>query len=90
MSHHNEEQVDKAFAYAPKLLRKLTDAGLYLPCFRLYEDASGILILGRSEDVKDAHVELATELIHSQRYAFRNDYLEINFCCGLVVAAEAE
>ncbi len=89
-SHHTEEQVDKAFAYVPTILRKLQEAGCENPSVEMHGDASGRLILGRHENVTDKQIELATELVKSRRYSFDDGYFGITSCCGFVSAAEEE
>ena len=84
--HHTEEQVAKAFAYAPTVLRKLTEAGVQLPSLTLYADASGTLSLG--ESVTSKQYELAVSLVRSQRQSMHCKGVSINFCCGLVTAGE--
>lgn len=86
--HHTPEQVQKAFQYAPVLLRKLKEAGLQFPSIQLYEDASGTLILGSQKEVTDEQAELASTLIYSRRGTSFGDNVGIRFCCGLVKAAE--
>ena len=84
--HHTSEQVDKAFAYAPTVLRKLVEAGVGLPSLQLYEDASGTLRLG--QDPTQEQCDLAMSLVRSNRRDNFSDQIAINFCCGLVAAAE--
>lgn len=86
--HHTPEQVDKAFAYAPTILRKLKEAGVPNPHFRLFEDASGTLLIGNYATAKQC--DLAETLIRSNRWSGGlAREVGINFCCGLVTAAEA-
>lgn len=84
--HHTPEQVEKAFAYAPTILRKLKDAGVPLPSFTLYEDASGRLNLGTN--ITNKQYDLAVNLIRSRRESMFSDEIAIDFCCSLVTAAE--
>lgn len=85
--HHTPEQVDKAFAYAPKILRRLKEVGVTLPSFTLYDDASGTLNLGNK--ITPQQYELAIVLVHSKRLSMlSDDKIAIDFCCGLVTAAE--
>ena len=86
--HHTEEQVDKAFAAVPKLLRKLKEAGCDNPSVELFSDASGRVILGRHENVTDKQIELATKLVKSQRYTNADGEFGITSCCGFVSFAE--
>ncbi len=86
-AHHTPEQVQKAFALAPKILQLMKDAGVKLPKFELFEDASGSLILGREGEITNEQYELASNLVYSRR-AMYGDRIGIVFCCGLVVAAE--
>ena len=84
--HHTPEQIEKAFAYAPIVLRKLKEAGVELPVLKLYGDASGQLSLGRK--VTEDQYKLAISLVKSQRQSMFGDRVAIDFCCGLVLAAE--
>lgn len=102
MAHsHEEDQVDAAFAVAPKILRDLIKAGLESPNFTLYADGSGSLNLGLESSVSREQVEKAVELIHSNR--FRHCYkcllgkqdpnshtheIIIDFCGGLFEEAK--
>jgi len=86
MSHHTEEQVTAAFAHAPKILRELTEAGVQHPHFQLFSDASGTLNLGPNP-TQDQRT-LATNLVFSNRWSSDTGDVKINFCCGLVTAAE--
>lgn len=86
--HHTEEQVDKAFAAVPKLLRKLIEAGCENPWVELHGDASGKIILGRNEYVTDKQIELAIDLVKSRRYSSDDGYIGITSCCGFVSFAE--
>lgn len=66
--HHATEQVDKAFAYAPTILRKLKKAGVSYARFELYADASGRLLLGEeNETITEDHLRLAQNLLKSNR-----------------------
>ena len=66
--HHTPEQVDLAFAYAPKILRELKEAGVPVPCFELYEDASGRLRLGNEgQEITRKQLSLAQDLLQSVR-----------------------
>lgn len=85
--HHTPEQeVDKAFAYAPTILRKLKEAGVDLPSLKLYDDASGQLCLG--DDPTQEQVDLACNLIRSNRRSMWTETVAIDFCCGLITASE--
>lgn len=88
--HHTPEQVEKAFAYAPTILRKLAVAGMPLCSFQLYSDASGRLILGWKYGDKPTRKQfkLAEKLVYSNRRICNNDQIGIAFCCGLITAAE--
>lgn len=87
-SHHTPAEVDKAFAYAPTILRKLVEAGVDSPRFELYPDASGSLLLGRR--VTKEQYELASKLVYSLRSIMSTKEAGIIFCCGLVTAAERD
>ncbi len=84
--HHTPEQVEKAFAHAPTILRKLTEAGVESPRFRLFSDASGTLELGY--DPTQDQLDLAISLVYSRRRSLTSEVVAIDFCCGLVTAAE--
>lgn len=84
--HHTPEQVKKAFAYAPQVLRQLQEAGVEYPSLLLYEDASGQLNLGQK--VTTEQFKLATSLVKSRRQSMFTKAVTIDFCCGLVLAAE--
>ena len=102
--HHTTEQIDKAFAYAPTILRKLKEAGVPCPSFELYADASGRLRLGEEGEVTMKQFKLAQGLLFTKRpyQMFCQQCLDAGgsnlsdhthpigatFCCGLVVAAE--
>jgi hypothetical protein len=88
MSHHTEEQIQAGFAKAPGILKQLQEAGVSLPYFKLFADASGALVLGeRGRDtITDEQVELATNLVKSMRpydMMGRSKKIGITFCCGL-------
>lgn len=85
--HHTPKQIAKAFKYVPTILKQLKEAGVLYPSFRLYEDASGTLYLG--DEVTSDQYELAVKLIKSRRQSLFSKGIAIDFCCGLVVAAEA-
>ena len=87
-SHHTPEQVDKAFAYAPTILRKMVEAGVSFPRFELYPDASGSLLLGGG--VTKEQYELAGKLVYSNRSIMSTKEVGIIFCCGLVTASERD
>ena len=95
--HHSQEQIAKAFAYAPRILQKLTQAGVGFPRFVLFEDASGSLILGcEANNITREQYELACSLVRSRRIISNLFYegpaseqpIGIEFCCGLISAAE--
>ena len=86
--HHTPEQVSKAFAKAPEILSELVEAGVKLPRFELFEDASGSLILGKEGEITNKQWELASNLVYSRRPLMCDDRIGIAFCCGLVTAAE--
>lgn len=101
--HHTQEQVAKAFAYAPVILNKLSEAGVAFPCFELYSDASGRLRLGNTDNnITEEQYKLAQDLLFTVRpYEMfceqcmnKDDPKEhthevgVTFCCGLVTAAE--
>lgn len=86
--HHTPEQVSKAFAKAPEILRGLIEAGVKFPRFELFEDASGSLILGREGEITNEQWKLASSLVYSRRALMCDDRIGIEFCCGLVTAAE--
>ena len=66
--HHTKEQVDKAFAHAPVILRKLKEAGVSYPYFELHVDASGRLLLGDERSrITGEQMALAQELLKSVR-----------------------
>lgn len=97
MDHHTPEQIAKAFAYAPTILQKLSDRGLKFARFELFHDGSGCLILGdvvrrgltSQSTVAAEDWEFASSLVHSRRpIIHREDVVGIQFCCGLVNAAE--
>lgn len=101
--HHTQEQVDKAFAYAPVILRKLKEAGVRLPHFELYADASGRVHLGSTEEkITNDQYRLAQDLLRSNRpYEMmcvkcldgeeeHPHEVGVTFCCGLVTAAEED
>lgn len=82
-SHHTQDQIVAAFAKAPQILAQLTAAGVALPYFELFADASGTLWLGKHPTV--AQLELACTLVQSSRPNFdREPEMGITFCCGLV------
>lgn len=84
--HHTPEQVKKAFAYAPTVLRKLKEAGVGFPSLKLYDDASGQLSLG--DNPTQEQCDLAISLVRSRRRCMCTGEVSIDFCCGLVTAAE--
>lgn len=88
-AHHTEKQIAAAFSYAPKVLKRLRDAGCKLVSLELFSDASGTLHFNmRDGDLSDELVELGAELVRSQRFNWSENSLCIDFCCGLVLAAE--
>jgi len=88
--HHTPEQVQKAFGKAPEILHELVEAGVKLPRFELFEDASGSLILGREGEITNEQYNLASKLIYSRRPDMQSNQISIAFCCGLVTAAEKD
>lgn len=88
--------MQKAFLKAPTILRELKQAGVRLPRFELFEDASGRLILGKASQITDEQLNLAADLVHSLRiswcmecmtdpeHAGADHDVAIQFCCGLV------
>jgi len=101
--HHTPEQVDKAFAYAPTILRKLSEAGVPLPSLELFADASGRLHLGNTNNkITNKQYKLAEDLLYTTRPyetfcdrcfagedpAEHTHEIGLTFCCGLVTAAE--
>lgn len=86
-AHHTSEEVKRAFAYAPEVLRQLEQAGVQLASLELYADASGKLWL--PDNMTPAQVELAMDLVMSQRPVWRyGAVVGIAFCCGLVERAK--
>jgi len=90
--HHTQEQIDKAFAAIPKLLRLLQDAGIQNPSVELHADASGKLVLGTTmDDFTNGQIEFAMDLVKSQRpydMLGLSDKIGITSCCGFVTFAE--
>ena len=56
-STHTREDVEAAFAAAPKILTQLVDLGLPYANFQLYHDGSGILWLGLEGEIDATQIE---------------------------------
>lgn len=67
MSHHTVAQVKAAFSRAPDILMVLREAGVTNPSFELFSDASGRLALGKEGQVTEAQLQLAQNLLRSNR-----------------------
>lgn len=89
--HHTKEQVDKAFAAMPKLLRRLEEAGCENPSVELFSDASGCVLIGRRKDVTEEQIDLAVDLVKSRRISVdKSTNVIITSCCGFVSFAEED
>lgn len=89
MSHHTPEQVDRAFANLPNILRKLEEAGVENPSVEMHSDGSGRLVLGQYKDITEEQVQLASDLVSSHRWGWdHHGNFTITSCCGFVSAGE--
>ena len=84
------EQTVAGFARAAEILEELEAAGVNLPSFRLFSDASGSLSLGRTPPSLE-QTELAIRLVHSERRerTEAGEYI-ISFCGGLTHVPEED
>ena len=87
MSAHTDAEVEAAFRVAPRILKKLREAGATGSLsFTLHDDASGCLTLGAP--VTREILALAEDLVMSVRTTEeRTGRVTIGFCGGLVGAA---
>ncbi len=84
------EQTVAGFARAAEILEELEAAGVGLPSFRLFSDASGTLSFGRTTPTQE-QMELATRLVRSERRerTVAGEYI-ISFCGGLTYTPEED
>ena len=87
MTHHSDEEIAAAFQAAPIILKELRELGLPRCSFRLFEDASGKLLVPSGIVISREVAGKVYALVYSSRVSMVPEEPGIDFCCGLVQAA---